>query len=137
MVFIKWFESKVGRLFEENKSLTSNKFTKTHITSSICEISDRLSREGNKYSQNATDKNNTVKMMYEAMFFWWISLLNSAKQINPNEKNSAIHAYLNWSEPIKIVANNIPDKALVISSFNVYYYKFSSSSKYRFFVLLP
>ncbi len=35
-------------------------------------------------------------------------------------KNIVIHAYLNWSEPIKITANSSPDKALVVSSFNVY-----------------
>jgi len=35
-------------------------------------------------------------------------------------KNIVIQAYLNWSEPIKITANNSPDKALVVSSFNVY-----------------
>ena len=35
-------------------------------------------------------------------------------------KNIAIQEYLNWSEPIKITANNSPDKALVVSSFNSY-----------------
>jgi len=45
--------------------------------------------------------------------------LNSDKQVNPKIKNRAIQAYFNWSEPIKIVANNKPDKALVVSSFNV------------------
>jgi len=45
--------------------------------------------------------------------------LNSPKQISPNKKNIAIQAYLNCREPIKITANNNPDKALVVSSFNV------------------
>ena len=120
MVFIKWLESKLGRLLEENKSRISNKFTNTEMTSNICERSDRLSPDLKKFFQNATDRNKIIKIIYETMFLWWINLLNSDKQINPNIKNKAIQACFNWREPIKIIANSRPDKALVVSSFKVY-----------------
>ena len=43
--------------------LINNRFTSTEMTSNICEISDRLSLDLKISSQNATTKNNPMKMI--------------------------------------------------------------------------
>lgn len=76
-------------------------------------------------------------MIYERIPFSLISLLNSDKLISPNTKKSAITASCHCNESISKAAYKAPDKALMNSSFTGLVYKSSSSSKYKFFELLP
>jgi len=76
----------------------------------------------------------TIKMRYETIPFSCISLLNSARQINPKIKNKTIKACWEFNASKNKDIYNMPDIALTTSSF---IYKSSNKSKYKFFELLP